>query len=499
MTEAITDLLDRAAQTWPEKDAFVDGTRKLTFDGLRRKALGIASALRSLRDDRAPAAIYMERDCNAVSAMLGAAYSRRAYVPLDMASPPARQQPILASLSPSVLLTEAKLESRVRKFWDGDLLLIEDISEQAGKLEESSSRPMGDDPLCILFTSGSTGKPKGVVIPHRAVLANMEQYVEEMGLEERDILGSVAPFHYVLSFYDVYGGLRAGCTVHLLAGAAMTFPAMAMSYLLEHRITSIFWAPTALKFVADTGILEELAEKSALPPLRRVCFAGGVMPVPVLNRWRKAFPAAEYTNLYGFTETAGVAAFYRVRRDFEDREALPLGRGGQGRETFLLHEDGSPVLGTEEGEVWVRGSCLALGYYDDLPRTMAAFTQDPRHPKMPSRVFRTGDIARYGEDGNLYYVSRRDFQVKHLGRRVELGEIETAAQAAGLGSVCCLHDSARDELVLFYEGTHEETALLAALRQRLPSYMVPTRLMPGPIPLTSRGKIDRQALREKLL
>ena len=500
MTEAITDLLERAARKWPEKDAFVDEKRRLTFGGLRREARCLAAALlrSAAGDSGAPVAIYMERDCNAVSAMLGAAYSGRAYAPLDLASPPARQETLLASLSPSVLLTEAKLEGRARKFRKGKILLVEDLLEGNETLAEDFPKPIGEDPLCIVFTSGSTGRPKGVVIPHRAVLANMEQYVEEMGLAGEDILGSVAPFHYVLSFYDVYGGLRAGCTVHLLAGAAMTFPAAAMSYLLEHCITSIFWAPTAFQFVADTGILEELGEKGALPPLRRICFAGGVMPVRVLNRWRRAFPRAECTNLYGFTETAGVAAYYRIRREFEESEALPLGRGGRGRETFLLREDGTPVIGAEEGEVCVRGDCLALGDYDDLPRTAAAFPGDPRHPKMPSRIFRTGDIGRYDEDGNLRYVTRRDFQVKHLGRRVELGEIETAARAAGLASVCCLHDGTKDELVLFYEGSSEEKALLAALRERLPSYMVPTRLISGPIPLNSHGKIDRQALRKRI-
>lgn len=497
MACTVTDYLEEAAGRLPDKTAFVDAERKLTFGELRREARGIAASLRRLGAGREPVALLMDRDSRAVAAMLGASYAGRAYVPLDIASPPMRQRKVLEALRPAAIVTSRRLRKRLDGFWDGEVLVAEELSGAEDVEDLPGYAPISEDPLCIIFTSGSTGEPKGVVIPHRAVIANMEQYIGEMGLSEDDAAGSIAPFHYVLSLYDIYGGLCAGCTVHFLPGAALTFPAAAMAYLLEQGITGIFWAPTALRFVADTGILGELAEKKLLPPLRRVCFAGGVMPARVLNLWRRAFPGAEFINLYGFTETAGAAAFYRVDREFGEEEDLPIGRAGQERETFLLREDGTPVMGTEEGEVCVRGACLALGYLGDAARTREVFTADPRCPAMPARICRTGDIARWGEDGNLRYVSRRDFLVKHLGRRVELGEIEAAALAAGLRSACCLHDGARDELLLCYEGEREEKELLAALRERLPSYMVPTRLENCPIPMNSHGKVDRRRLEER--
>ena len=209
--------------------------------------------------------------------------------------------------------------------------------------------------------------------------------------------------------------------------------------------------------------------------LRHVMFSGEVMPIKMLNIWRAYVPDATYVNLYGPTEITCNCMYYIVDRAFEPTELLPLGVPFENEDVMVLNENDRPVGPGETGEICVRGTCLALGYY------------------------RTGDLARRNEDGSLTFAARKDFQIKHMGHRIELEEIETHIGAtAGVIRACCLFDSDRNKIVACYSGEATTEQIIGALKEKLPKYMIPNIFMQmDRLPLTKNGKIDRKALREE--
>ena len=290
--------------------------------------------------------------------------------------------------------------------------------------------------------------------------------------------------------------LKTGATLCIIPEALFMFPPMLLDYLKEKRIDTIFWVPSALCFTANAGVLKE----HILPDLRKVLFCGEVMPNKQLNIWRRAFPQVLYANLYGPTEITDVCAYYIVDRPFGDDEPLPIGFPCKNTDILVLDENDCLVKGNAIGELCVRGTCLAYGYYRQPEKTAAAFTQNPLNTAYPETIYRTGDLVRYNERGELVYVSRKDFQIKHMGYRIELGEIETAVSALpGVDMNCCLYDMERSMIVLFYTGEKKKEEIPADLKQNLPTYMVPQRIERlDDMPLNLNGKIDRVELKNKL-
>jgi non-ribosomal peptide synthetase component F len=233
--------------------------------------------------------------------------------------------------------------------------------------------------------------------------------------------------------------------------------------------------------------------------INKVMFSGEVMPVKHLNKWKKHLPDVTYINLYGPTEITCNCTYYILDREFENDETIPAGIPFANEKVFLLDEDDNLVGETgTEGEICVSGTCLALGYYRDPVRTAEAFMQNPLNDRYSEIMYRTGDIGRYNEEGNLIYVSRKDFQIKHMGQRIELGEIETAAMAAdGVTRACCIYNTGKKRIELFYTGDAEKTTITEALKQKLPQFMIPGRTVKlDEMPMNKNGKIDRHRLSE---
>ena len=269
-----------------------------------------------------------------------------------------------------------------------------------------------------------------------------------------------------------------------------------MDHLAENGATVLIWAVSALCFVSIMNGFDYRVPEG----VRLVMFSGEVMPPKQLRVWRKALPNATYVNLYGPTEITCNCTYYVVERDFGPDEVIPMGRPFANERVFLL--DGQDREVTEvgvEGEICVSGTALAPGYLGAPEQTAAAFVQNPLNGRWLEPIYRTGDLARYDEEGNLVYSSRKDHQIKHMGQRIELGDIEASARAVeGVDQDICLYDARRKRLHLVYVGGIEKEELSAALREALPSYMVPGRVhQVDAMPLNKNGKIDRAAL-EKL-
>ena len=175
---------------------------------------------------------------------------------------------------------------------------------------------------------------------------------------------------------------------------------------------------------------------------------------------------------------------------------IPIGRPFLNREIILLKEDNTRALPGEEGEICIRGNAVTFGYYGDAERTAAAFVQNPLHDLYPETIYRTGDIGRFDADGNLCFVSRKDYQIKHMGHRVELGEIEVNVDLLETVKMsACVYDAEKKKIVLTYVGDVTEKELLLTLKGKLPRYMLPNVLRrTEALPLTPNGKIDRKTL-----
>ena len=285
--------------------------------------------------------------------------------------------------------------------------------------------------------------------------------------------------------------------MYVIPRVDFVMPKKLVEDLDERHITTLVWSVSALCVAAGFN-----AFKHRVPgAIKRVLFSGEVMPVKMLNIWRSYFPDTMFVNLYGPTEVTGNSLYYIVDREFENNENLPLGIPFRNGEVFFLGEDNRPIRAGESGEICIKSASLALGYYGDLEKTEASLVQNPLNDCYPERIYRTGDLAELREDGNYYFIGRKDFQIKHMGHRIEMEEIETYLNAVdGVTRACCLFDSGRNKIVAFYCGDTEKDKVISELKRFVPKYMIPSIMIKtNEIPLNKNGKMDRRAIRERYL
>ena len=255
--------------------------------------------------------------------------------------------------------------------------------------------------------------------------------------------------------------------------------------------------PSVLIYFANTNATALLINS----PLKKVLFCGEVMPNKQLNIWRKSLSNALYANLYGPTEITDVCSYYVVNRDFSDDEPLPIGRACKNTE-LLVFDDEMRLITPDEiyhkGELYIRGTGLSVGYYNDPEKTQNAFIQNPLQNAYTEKIYKTGDIVAYNEYGELICYGRSDSQIKLNGHRIELGEIETALNAHEniRRSACVFKDN---EIITFYESNKELDCLKDFLEAKIPAYMIPRKFFhTKELPQNPNGKIDRKALKQKL-
>ena len=493
---SVLEWLEAAAERTPDAVAVADEHGQLSFAQLRERAQAAGSYLAALAQPSQPMALFCEKSTHTLAAMLGAAYARCPYSVLDVRQPAARVHAIVGALQPALVLTDAEFAEQAAEALAGTNLRIARIEEACAAptdeaalsaLRASASR---DDALYINFTSGSTGTPKGVMVSHGSVIDFIGHFTRIFDFTSDDAIANQAPFDFDVSVKDIYSGLAVGAAVHLVPRDYFSVPVKLMDFLCERGATVCTWAVSALCFVSTMNGLEYRTPET----IRAVIFSGEVMPPKHLRIWRAALPHALYANVYGPTEVTCNCTYWIVPQDF-DGDALPIGRPFPHAKVFLLDENDHLVEEAgEQGQICVAGSGLALGYVNDEERTAAAFTDNPLAPG--ERIYRTGDLAYWNEEGQLVYAGRADHQIKHLGQRIELGEIDAAAQACpGVMRACCLYNEKRKKLLLFYEGDCAKDALADHLHDKLPGYMVPGKIRQvEQMPLNKNGKIDRAAL-----
>ncbi|WP_439822610.1 amino acid adenylation domain-containing protein [Phascolarctobacterium faecium] len=500
MIRLVTDYLDYAAEHFPDKEAFIDENKTLTFSDLQIEAQRIATQLAKRKVFKKSVAVFLNKSVKCISAFMGIAYSGSFYTPIDTSMPMSRVEKILETLQPEVIITDKKHKEDIELFFhDIEILVYEDLmtSNIDGLLLKQVTECIIDaDVLYVLFTSGLTGVPKGVIISHKSVIDYTEWVTETFKIDDQHIFGNQAPFYFDNSVLDIYQTLKNGACMYIIPEQLFSFPIKLLEFLDNKKINTIFWVPSALCLVANLRALHKLHVKS----LNKILFAGEVMPNKQLNMWRSEYPEALFANLYGPTEITDVCTYYIVNRDFKDSDALPIGHPCLNTSIMVLNDKNELVRNDAVGELCVRGTSLSYGYYNNQAKTSEVFVQNPLNKNYREIIYRTGDLVRYNEYGELIYVSRKDFQIKHIGHRIELGEIETAISAIqGIETACCIYDENRSKIVMFYTGDVIEDMIIKTLNKTLPVYMLPNKKIKlDKMPLNLNGKIDRVKLKELL-
>lgn len=498
MTKNVLELLEHSAQRFPEKTAFAEEKDSITYASFLDLCQSTGTGLLALQAYGRPVAVYLEKGIPCLAAMLGVAYSGGFYTVIDTHMPAARIQSIFNTLSPAAVVTDAAHAQAAAEFLgDAKLVLFEEISQtpcDGEALARIRSRMIDTDPLYALFTSGSTGVPKGTVVCHRSVIHYAHWAAQTFRFTQDTVFASQTPFYFSMSVLDIFATLQSGATLCMPPKSYFSFPVQLLEYLEAHKVNTIYWVPSALGLITRMKALDYVKPSA----LSTILFAGEVMPVKWLNVWRSHYPQALFANLYGPTEVTDICAYYIVDRPFRDDESLPIGHACDNCGLLVLDENGREPAAGAQGELCVRGSFLAMGYYGAPDKTAESFVQNPLNRTYPELIYRTGDLVYYNERGELVYVGRKDFQIKHMGYRIELGEIEAAVSACEGVEVCvCLYDTKRDKLILVYEGTASQEEILPFAKGKLPSYMVPNRIIhTRKMPYNANGKLDRKWLGE---
>lgn len=501
MNRTILEILEKTAEKFPNKTIYEDINRKSTYSEFIQTAQKIGSSLANkINNINKPIAIYIDRSVTCLETMMGVTYSGNYFTVLDVKSPKERINLILQTLPEISIIAEKKNIEKLKELnFNGEIYIYEELIEEkvnTEKLKEIRNQIIDTDPMYVQFTSGSTGVPKGIVICYRSVITYAYNIKETFKIDETTVFGNEPPFYFSMSTLEIYTTMISGATMYVIPKMYFAFPIKLLTFLKEKKINTIYWVPSVLCIVANMKALDEIE----LPDLKKVLFAGEVMPVKQLNIWIEHLPNAMFANLCGPTEITDICTYYIVDRKFENNESLPIGKACYNCDVLIIKEDGTRAKVGEEGELCVRGSFLALGYYNNPEKTKQAFIQNPLNTAYPEIIYKTGDIVKMNDRGEILYISRKDFQIKHMGYRIELGEIENAINnIEGIISCACIYDNENKKIILFYQGNKELTdkEILQKSKEALPNYMIPNEIHRlNQMVYNANGKIDKNQLKK---
>lgn len=496
MKKSIVDYLEKNNKKYGDKIIFSERDKGISYNDFVIESKSIATSILDLNLYNKPIIIFIDKTINALVSMFGVTYSANFYTVIDVNMPKNRIDNIIKTLNPSLIITDKKNSDKLNELgYDIKTLVFEECLKNKinyDKIIEAQERLIDINPMYVLFTSGSTGVPKGSVISYKSVISYCKWFTETFKINSRTVFGSQTPFYFSMSVSDVFSTVMMGASLDIIPKSYFSFPLNLIKYMDEKKINTIYWVPSALSIVANLKTFDVIKPKY----LKKVLFAGEVMPMKPLNIWRKALPKLMYANLYGPTELTDICTYYIVDRDFEDNETLPIGKPCNNCEAIIIDENNKEVPYGKEGELCIKGSIISLGYYNNKEKTDSTFVQNPLNNSFNELIYRTGDIVKYNDAGELIYLSRKDFQIKHMGYRIELGEIETNINAMdGITLCACIY--ADDNIVLYYEGKATIENIVKFSNEKLVNYMRPNKIIKlSKMPYNANGKIDRVKLKE---
>ncbi|MGB5709282.1 MAG: amino acid adenylation domain-containing protein, partial [Arenicellales bacterium] len=483
----------------PDAVALEFGDQTLSFSELNARANQLAHYLRSSGVvAESPVGVYLDRSMEQVIAILGVIKAGGAYVPLDPDYPAGRIQFMLQDSGCQVLVTQSDLHT-VCSDYEGKIVTLDegwaDIGVESNDNLGSITTP--ESAAYIIYTSGSTGMPKGVVGLHRGAVNRMNWMWRNYPFSDEEVCCLKTRISFVDSIWELFGPLLQGVRVLLIPDEVVQDPERLVETLSSSRVSRLVLVPSLLRV-----LLQNVADlRTRLPDLKLWITSGESLPIELFHEFHKIIPHSRLLNLYGSSEVSADVTACELTLD-NARDRVSIGKPIDNTKIYILDRDLNPMPVGVPGELYVSGVGLARGYLNRPDLTSERFVHNPFDGEQESRLFRTGDLARYRNNGEIEYMGRGDTQIKLRGFRIELGEIEAILKALeGLESVVvAVKEKPNEQLVAFYStkdsySNLSQETIRDHARAMLPNYMVPViyRKLDS-LPLTASGKVDRIAL-----
>lgn len=498
------DLVADAARRTPDAVAIIADGVEFSYRWLSENAYRLARRLRDCcsPDPNTLVAVSMRAGAEQVAAMLGILHSGAAYVSIDPGLPEQRRHALLRRCRVRAVITQEDLRDELTWIPQVEVITSDDDATQRCSSDPLESGQGYDDLAYVIFTSGSTGEPKGVMISHRSACNTIQDISQRFGVNEEDRVLALAPTGFDLSVYDIFGVLGAGGAVVVPSVHRANDVAHWSDLVDWHGVTIWNTVPAPMRLWVDA--LDETG-----PPrnsrLRLVLMSGDWIPTDLPAKIRMHFPDAAVISLGGATEGSIWSVCYPIGEVPPEWPSIPYGTPLANQTLHVYNRWLEPCPTWVTGEIYIGGTGIAAGYWDDQVRTDERFLF---HPGNGERLYKTGDLGRYLPGGVIEILGREDHQVKINGYRVELGEIEAAlSRRAGVRQALVtapLHPHTKQRQITAYlvvddspaaPGAGDPTTLREALAQVLPSFMVPSHYTTiDRLPLTPNGKIDHSAL-----
>ena len=505
--------IDRHAAASPQQTAFRCGGKALTYDQLSRRTNQLANLLiESGVEHGDRVGIYLPRSLESAVAVHGIFKAGAAYVPLDPDAPVARTRRLIEDCGIRVVCTAPALRRNFSALFQNPSPVTSVVGAEFGDLAATvwsdldrypdtapPCRVLGDDLAYIIYTSGSTGEPKGIMHTHASGLAYARLSADLYGVTPADVIGNHCALHYDISTFGYFTGPLAGATTVIVTDAHTKFPTSLLTLMEEERITVWYSVPLALLQILRSPTLAD----RDLSALRWVLFGGEVFAPRHLRTLLAHAPNARASNVYGPAEV-NQCTYHHFDAAPAGDDPLPLGRAWGDTEILILDTDDRPVATGDIGELLVRSGTRMRGYWNRPDLTARGFYRRERTPGHPDVFYRTGDLVYADAEGLLWFMGRKDRQVKVRGHRVELEEVEAvlAAQPGVAEAAVYVRETGDNEktiealVVAQTAGGVDPRMCIAAMADRLPTYAVPTALtFVEALPRTDAGKVDRLAIR----
>lgn len=492
----ILNYFENTCKNNSQKIAVIYKDQKITYKELLTNSQKIGTYLSKHITNNEPVIVFMDKSISALESFLGILYAKGCYSLVNPNFPEERIKQIRATLNSKIIITDKtyieKAKEIFKEYLVFDIEELKDFCIDLKLLQENISSKLDIDPVYINFTSGSSGTPKGVVVSNKSIIDFIEIFTSNFNINENDVIANQAPFDFDVSVKDIYSTLFKGATLLIIPKEYFSSPTTLLDYLIENEATTLIWAVSALCLITTFHGFDYKVPKK----INKVIFSGEVMPLKHLSLWMEKLDECMFVNVYGPTEITCNCTYHIVDRNRTYIDNIPIGKPFLNEKVFLLDEDQLIESKNQIGEICVSGTCVSLGYYNNAEQTAKAFCQNPLNHNYFERIYKTGDLAKYNENNELVFVSRKDFQIKYMGHRIELSEIDfKLMEIDDVDRAYTLFDSKK--IYSFYIGNISESEVRSILKEKLPTYMIPNKIIQlDNMPLTKNGKIDRAKLME---